>query len=181
MDGKQQDVKRKKRKPGKRYVVMFCNKTNADGVSLHQFPADESVRRQWIAFVRTKREPNSWTPGSGHICSDHFSADDYELFGAKVAGFSSKLVLKKSAVPSIQASPIPEQINEARRIKRKLSLSNEKLRVEDSSSVITQETYTTPKKTKPGPIKTNGKQGMRKIFLASVYLCFCRPGVSLCM
>ena len=90
---------------------MFCNKTNADGVSLHQFPADESVRRQWIAFVRTKREPNSWTPGSGHICSDHFSADDYELFGAKVAGFSSKLVLKKSAVPSIQASPTPEQIN----------------------------------------------------------------------
>ena len=90
---------------------MFCNKTNADGVSLHQFPADESVRRQWIAFVRTKREPNSWTPGSGHICSDHFSADDYEVFGAKVAGFSSKLVLKKSAVPSIQASPTPEQIN----------------------------------------------------------------------
>ena len=146
MDGNQQDVKRKKRKPGKRCVVMFCNKTNADGVSLHQFPADESVRRQWIAFVRTKREPNSWTPGSGHICSDHFSADDYEGFGAKVAGFSSKLVLKKSAVPSIQASPIPEQINEARRIKRKLSLSNEKLRVEDSSSVVTQETNTTPKR-----------------------------------
>ena len=181
MDGKQQDVKRKKRKPGKCCLVMFCNKTNADGVSLHQFPADESLGRQWIAFVRTTREPNSWTPGSGHICSDHFSADDYEGFGAKVAGFSSKLVLKKSAVPSIQASPTPEQINEARRIKRKLSLSNEKLRVEDSSSVITQETYTTPKKTKPGPIKTNGKQGMRKIFLASAYLCFCRPGVSLCM
>ena len=97
--------------------------------------------------MRTKREPNGWTPGSGHICSDHFSADDYEGFGAKVAGFSSKrLVLKKSAVPSIQASPTPEQINEARRIKRKLSLSNEKLRVEDSSSVVTQETYTTPKR-----------------------------------
>ena len=48
---------RKKRQPGKRCVVMFCNKTNADGVSLHQFPADDNVRRQWIAFVRTKREP----------------------------------------------------------------------------------------------------------------------------
>ena len=45
-------------------MVMFCNKTNADGVGLHQFPADESVRRQCIAFVRTKREPTSWTPGS---------------------------------------------------------------------------------------------------------------------
>ena len=146
MDGKQQDLKQRKRKPGKRCVVMFCNKTNADGVSLHQFPADESVRRQWIAFVRTKREPYSWTPGSGHICSDHFSADSYEGFGAKIAGFSSKLVLKKSAVPSIQASATPEQVNEARRIKRKLPLYNEQRRVEDSNSVVTQETYTTPKR-----------------------------------
>ena len=38
MDGKQQDVKQRKRKQGKRCVVMFCNKTNVDGVSLHQFP-----------------------------------------------------------------------------------------------------------------------------------------------
>ena len=37
-DGKQQDLKQRKRKPGKRCVVMFCNKTNADRVSLHQFP-----------------------------------------------------------------------------------------------------------------------------------------------
>ena len=125
---------------------MFCNKTNADGDSLHQFPADESVRRRWIAFVRTKREPNSWTPGSGHICSYHFSADSYEGFGEKIAGFSSKLVLKKSAVPSIHASPTPEQVNEARRRNRKLPLSNKQSRVEDLSSVVTQETYTTPKR-----------------------------------
>ena len=97
MDGKEQDLKRRKRNPGKRCVVMFCgNKPNADGVSPHQFPAEESVQRQWIVIVRTKREPNSWTSGSGHICSDHFSADSYEVFGARIAGFSSKLVLKKS-------------------------------------------------------------------------------------
>ena len=118
---------------------MFCGiKTNADGVSLHQFPADESVRRQWIAFVRTKREPNSWTPGSGHICSDHNSADSYEEFAAKIAGFSSKLVLKKPAVPSNHASPTPKQVNEARRRKRNLSLSNKQLRGEELSSVLTQ-------------------------------------------
>ena len=160
---------------------MFCNKTNADGVSLHQFPADESVRRQWIAFVRTKREPNSWTPGSGYICSDNFSANDYEGFGAKVAGFSSKLVLKKSAVPSIQASPTPEQINEARRIKRKLSLSNEKLRVEDSSSVVTQGTYTTPKRQSRALSKLTANRVWERYFslllllafvdLVSVYVC----------
>ncbi|XP_068756296.1 uncharacterized protein [Montipora capricornis] len=147
MDGKQQDLKQRKRKPGKHCVVMFCNKTNADGVSLHQFPADESVRQKWIAFVRTKREPYSWTPGSGHICSDHFSVDSYEGFGAKIAGFSSKLVLKKAAVSSIHASATPEQVNEAQRIKRKLPLSNEQWTVEDSNSMVTQETYMTSKLT----------------------------------
>ena len=125
MDQQQTGQQGKKRQPGKRCVVMFCNKTNADGVSLHQFPADENVRQQWIAFVRTKREPSSWMPGPGHICSEHFTADSYEGFGAKLAGFSSKLVLKKTAVPSIQATPTPEQLNTARRVKRKLPSSKE--------------------------------------------------------
>ena len=146
MDEKHQDLKRGKRKQGKRCVVMFCVKTNADRVSLHQFQADESQRPQWIAFVRTKRGPNSWTRGTGHICSDHFSADSYEGFGAKIAGFSYKLVIKKPALHSIDASPTREQENEARRRKTKLSLSNKQSRVEDLSSVVTQETYTTPKR-----------------------------------
>ena len=42
MDRKQEDLKQRKRKPAckpeKRWVVMFSNKTNADGVSLHQSP-----------------------------------------------------------------------------------------------------------------------------------------------
>ena len=92
---------------------MFSNKTNTGTVSLHQFPADKSVRQQWIAIVWTKREPNSWTPGLGHICSNDFSADSYEGFRAKIAPFSSKLVLNKSAVPSIHASPTPEQVSKA--------------------------------------------------------------------
>ena len=44
----QQEAAAKKRQPGKRCVVLFFNKTNADGVSVHQFPADEIVRLQWI-------------------------------------------------------------------------------------------------------------------------------------
>ena len=88
LDEQQTRQHRKKRQSGKRCVVMFCNKTNADGVSLHQFPADENVRRQWIAFVRSKRVPSSWTPGSGHICSAHFTDDNYEGLDAKLAGFS---------------------------------------------------------------------------------------------
>lgn len=142
----QTSEQRKKRQPGKRCVVMFCNKTNADGVSLHQFPTEDNVRRQWISFVRTKREPSSWTPGSGHICSEHFTGDCYEGFGAKLAGFSSKLILKKTAVPSIQATPTPEQVNTARRVKRKLSSSGEKANSKGTDSNDGQQWYTTPKR-----------------------------------
>ena len=49
-----------KREPGKRCVVMFCNNTNDNGVSLHQFPKDEKVRQKWIEFVVRKRDPKSW-------------------------------------------------------------------------------------------------------------------------
>ena len=87
MNGKQKDFKRRKRKPGKRCLVIFCNKTSADGVSPRLFPDGESVQRQWITFVRTKREPNSWISGSGHICRDDFSADNYQGLGEKISGF----------------------------------------------------------------------------------------------
>ena len=131
MDGKEQDVKRRKRKPGKRCVLRYQNKTLTE-----------------LAFTsfQLMKVHVQWTPGSGHICSDHFSADSYERFGAKIAGFSSKLVLKKSAIPSNHASPTPKQVNEVRGRKRKLPLANKQLRGEDLSSVVTQETYTTPKR-----------------------------------
>ncbi|CAH3143473.1 unnamed protein product, partial [Porites lobata] len=109
---------KKKREPGKRCAVMFCNNTNKDGVSLHQFPTDEPFRRQWIAFVLAKRT-DDWTPGSGNICSCHFTPDCYEGMGAKLAGFAKKAYLKKTAIPTIQANPTPEQIQEARSLKRK--------------------------------------------------------------
>lgn len=75
---------------------MFCDKTNEDGVSLHQFPSDKKVCDKWIKFVLAKRDAKTWTPGtSGHICSDHFLPSDYQDYGARMAGFSSKLLLKK--------------------------------------------------------------------------------------
>lgn len=97
-------MEKRKRVPGKRCVVMFCDKTNADNVSMHQFPADEKLRAKWIHFVLQKRDAKQWTPGSGHICSDHFSPNDYDGYHAKQAGFASKLVLKKDVVPTINPS-----------------------------------------------------------------------------
>ena len=63
--------KKKKRDPGKCCVVMFCNNTNADNVSFHQFPRPEPLGRQWIQFVLRKKDDN-WEPVSGHFCSNQF-------------------------------------------------------------------------------------------------------------
>ena len=58
--------KEKKRLPGKRCAVMFCDKTNADNVHLYQFPGsdEEPRRRKWISFVLAKRS-DDWNPDLG--------------------------------------------------------------------------------------------------------------------
>ena len=102
---------KRKREPGKRCVVMFCNNTKDNGVSLHQFPKDAKIRQKWIEFVVRKRDPKSWTPGSGHVCSDHCEEKDFENYYAKMSGLCSKLLLRKEgiinkfSVPSIQPTP----------------------------------------------------------------------------
>jgi len=93
----------KKRKSGKRCVVMNCNKTNLDGVSLHQFPKNVKLREKWCKFVSSKRK--NWTPGSGHICNDHCK-EDYHGFLQKDIGLSSELILKKDAIPTIQPTVV---------------------------------------------------------------------------
>jgi hypothetical protein len=132
----------RKRPPGKRCVVMFCNKTNDDNVSLHQFPKEPSLRRQWIAFVLTKRDDKTWTPGTGHVCSSHFTEDDYESYGSKLAGFSSKLILKKGRVPTVQPIPTPEKLQEA----KNTSLSQKRKRPYTSTRTKTKTSSSTPKR-----------------------------------
>ena len=96
---------KRKREPGKCCVVMFCNNTNDNRVSLHQFPKDEKVRQKWIEFVVRKRDPKSWTPGIGHVCSDHFKEKDFENYYVKMSGLCSNMLVRKEAVPSLQPTP----------------------------------------------------------------------------
>ena len=84
--------------------------TNADGGSIHQFPKDRNLSRKWTSFVHHKRDPKTWTPGTGHVCSTHFSTNDYVGYAAKITGFSLKLVLKKETVPPINPVPTPDQL-----------------------------------------------------------------------
>ncbi len=74
----------KNRVPGKRCIVKYCDKTNADHVSLFQFPnkvKHGSVFDQWVEFVEAMRDPHSCSRGAGYVyvCSDNFTPEtDYE-------------------------------------------------------------------------------------------------------
>ena len=167
--------KEKKRLPGKRCAVMFCDKTNADNVHLYQFPGsdEEPRRRKWISFVLAKRS-DDWNPGSGYICSDHFPDDWFEGLGAYKAGYKKRLDIKKTAIPSIQVSPTPEQLNAARNLKRKLPLSASK---PDKGNKAAEDldSYSTPKRTSRATSKltahrvsTRHKQGNQPLSNAAV-------------
>ena len=118
MENSFKDKKRKWDRKRRENQASAARNTNRDGVSLHQFPINETYRGQWTAFVLAKRT-DDWTPGSGDICSFHFTPDCYEGIGAKLAGFAKKACLKKTAIPTTQANPTPEQIQKARSLKRK--------------------------------------------------------------
>ena len=159
------DTQKKKRLPGKRCVVMFCNKTNADNVTLHKFPTDEPWRRKWISFVLAKRD-DDWRPGCGHICSDHFTDDCYEGLGAKLAGYSYRLNVKKTAIPSIQVTPTPQQLSAARRLKNKRKLPQSAAKPDAGSADYLQPAYTTPKRTSRALSKLTAHRVGNKLFSA---------------
>ena len=99
----------KRRRTGFSCAVAECSGTHADGLSLHQFPTDPSVRRQWINFVRTCRAnfgPSFGTPTSNsRICSRHFTPDCYPVSYSLSESMGLSVKQKKlqpGAVPTIQ-------------------------------------------------------------------------------
>ncbi len=109
----------KSRVPGKRCIVKRYDKTNADHVSLFQFPdkvKHRSVFDPWVKFVRVTRDPRSWSRGAGYVyvCNDHFTPEiDYENFTQLQYGNQTIPTLnKEKTVPSKRPSPTPGQLQE---------------------------------------------------------------------
>ena len=94
----------------KRCVAAGCSSTNSDGVSLHLFPKDQSLRKQWIKQVQRHRA--KWTATSYSVlCSKHFSDDCFEIEHkfASSFGLKSRKKLKPDAVPTIFERPSDSQ------------------------------------------------------------------------
>ncbi|CAB4014783.1 THAP domain-containing 2-like [Paramuricea clavata] len=60
--------------PGK---VSCKNNSKTEGISMHRFPSDSSVRPKWACFVQRHRP--QWQPSSTSVlCSAHFKVTDFE-------------------------------------------------------------------------------------------------------
>ena len=99
----------------KRCVVQFCGNSNLSGHSVHTFPKDPVLRRQWTRFVNIKRKDFKFPSDKSQavICGEHFAQECFEgsvMFGM---GFKSKRTLQPGAVPTIQPVPTTEQLARA--------------------------------------------------------------------
>ena len=82
--------------------VSCTNNSKTEGISMHMFPRDETIREKWVRFVQRHRA--KWQPSKTSVlCSVHFDVSDFEHrtdLSLGGSSFHSKRRLKKDAVPS---------------------------------------------------------------------------------
>eukprot|EP00795_Rhopilema_esculentum_P009984 gene9983-18607_t len=100
-----------------------CNDSYTKGISIHRFPKDPAVRRQWTKFVR-KRRPN-FDPrefSNPVLCSDHFEPGCYTRSVASLLeGYDTsktKRFLQQDAVPTVYVASTGNEGNSTSQSKR---------------------------------------------------------------
>ncbi|XP_053733138.1 uncharacterized protein LOC128765918 isoform X1 [Synchiropus splendidus] len=78
--------------------------------SLHSFPKEPGLRRQWEHFISPFGKTK--TPGSLYLCSRHFKDSSFVNKKQFDAGFCQRLVVKRNAVPTLYG-PNREATSEA--------------------------------------------------------------------
>ena len=79
-----------------RKCVLCSSKRN-----LHHFPQDTNLRQLWIDFVKQFRLEWDGSTNKYGICRRHFATDCFVNARQVEMGFSSQIILMKSAVPTI--------------------------------------------------------------------------------
>ncbi|CAB4024125.1 THAP domain-containing 2-like [Paramuricea clavata] len=96
--------------PGK---VSCKNNSKTQGISMHRFPSDSSVRAKWACIVQRHRP--QWQPSSSSVlCSARFKVTDFEQrldFNPQdLEKFTTKRWLKKGAIPSLDCVVSGQQV-----------------------------------------------------------------------
>ena len=116
--------------PKKRRSKTFCvaggpnkksctNNGDTPGVSMHRFPTEPAVRRQWIHFVRRHRTDFDPAKYSSRIslCSAHFDPSCFsKRFSSNLEGFNNantKKFLTRESIPTIDTIPNAVDVNAA--------------------------------------------------------------------
>lgn len=85
--------------------VSCTNSSLTPGISMHLFPADVGLRRQWTKFVQ-KHRPGFKPTKTSVLCSNHFTSDCFtrRLDLCTDENVSTSRRLEKGSVPTINAS-----------------------------------------------------------------------------
>ena len=67
-----------------RRIIAGCSNTMKVGVSLHKFPSDGCIRKQWISEVKITRVDWKEPSVCSLVYSDHFSEDSFESMAGKL-------------------------------------------------------------------------------------------------
>uniref|UniRef100_A0A146LLE7 THAP domain-containing protein 5 n=2 Tax=Lygus hesperus TaxID=30085 RepID=A0A146LLE7_LYGHE len=114
---------------GTRCAVATCNNTykkaKKEGhlLSLHSFPRDSELRDCWVAACR---RADDWNPLTSHVCSDHFTPNDFEADQRLQlwTGIKWKPKLKHGAIPSVQLPREGESLTNDYASKKLVSLQD---------------------------------------------------------
>ena len=86
-----------------------CKSTSyTPGISMHRFPKDESLRRQWTQFVRSHRAKFAPSKYSA-LCSAHFEETCFERklpLGPEASVKTPRNLLKRGSVPTVDTERI---------------------------------------------------------------------------
>ena len=87
----------------KHCVVQFCSNSIKTGYTIHKFPKDANLRRQWVKFVQVKRANFVAATERSAICNIHFSPDCNEESFMVEMGLIMQSQRLSGAVPTIQS------------------------------------------------------------------------------
>ena len=79
--------------------IKFCinsrNKKSGNDFKWYSFPSDPSTKLKWFERCKDEEKISKWSK----VCSNHFSAEDYEKKNLGENYIEKKKMLQKSAVP----------------------------------------------------------------------------------
>ena len=107
----------------KRCVVQFCSNSNKTGHTMHKFPKDANLKRQWVKFVQVKRADFVEPFEHSVVCNSHFSLDCYEKSYMVQMGLKEQkqllgAVLTIQALPEVNSSEVKKKTHTVGRQRR---------------------------------------------------------------